>query len=104
MKLVAKYLIVALVILLVPIIGVGQHNSHLITKEVNKLNLTSPLDRLYKFPKGIKQNRLQQRSIFEVEKLPLFCKIEHKLSKNSNVNLRMRLGSLDYVNKLEGKN
>ena len=104
MKLVSKYLIVALVILLVPIIGLAQYNNNLKTKEVSKLNLISPLDRLYKYPKGPKASMLQQRSIFEVEKLPLFCKIEHKLSKNSNVNLRMRLGSLDYVNKLEGKN
>jgi hypothetical protein len=40
---------------------------------------------------------------FEAEKLPLFCRTEYKWSKLSGINVRMRLGSLDYVNKLEGK-
>lgn len=40
---------------------------------------------------------------YQVEKLPLFCKTEHKWSKLSGINVRMRLGSLEYVDKLEGK-
>lgn len=35
--------------------------------------------------------------------LGVFCKAENKLSANAPVNLRMRLGSLEYVDGLEGK-
>ncbi len=42
-------------------------------------------------------------TIFEVSELPIFCKNEYKWSKLSGVNVRMRIGSLDYVNMLENK-
>jgi len=35
--------------------------------------------------------------------LAIFCKLEYKLEKKSGVPVRMRIGSLDYVNQLEGK-
>lgn len=37
------------------------------------------------------------------DQLGVFCKAENKASRKATVNLRMRLGSLDYVNRLEGK-
>lgn len=40
---------------------------------------------------------------FDPDKLPLFCRTEHKWSKKSGINVRMRLGSLAYVDKLENK-
>ncbi len=40
---------------------------------------------------------------FDQDQLPFFCKNEYKISKTSNINVRFRLGSLEYVNKLENK-
>ena len=39
-----------------------------------------------------------------VNKLPFFCMMEEKMFKSSKLPVRIRLGSIDYVNKLEGKN
>lgn len=35
--------------------------------------------------------------------LPLFCRAEHLIQKQSGIAFRFRLGSVDYVNALEGK-
>ena len=68
-----------------------------------KIKLTSSLDRMTNSMNLPTQSVLKQRSVFDVKKLPIFCKIEHRLAKSSKVNVMMRLGSLDYVDRLEGK-
>ena len=35
--------------------------------------------------------------------LGLFCRVELQVEKQINIPLRLRIGSLDYLNKLEGK-
>ncbi|WP_235296122.1 hypothetical protein [Portibacter marinus] len=40
---------------------------------------------------------------YQFDKLALFCKFEEKVARQSKVNMRFRLGSLDYVNYLEQK-
>ena len=42
-------------------------------------------------------------SIFSVEALPFFCKIEYKMGLNQKVPIKFRLGDVQYVDQLEGK-
>lgn len=47
-------------------------------------------------------------SAFSIQKfdpvtLPFFCKMEHKIEKNSKIAFRFRVGDLNYVNMLENK-
>ena len=82
----------------------AQEKTELKKSEFN-FEFINPLDRIT-IPKGERKVEAVQKvpKIFKAECLPIFCKIEHKLAKSSKVNVMMRLGSLDYVNKLEGKN
>ena len=41
--------------------------------------------------------------VYDYNKLAIFCKIEENVAKKSSINMRFRLGSLDYVNYLERK-
>lgn len=40
---------------------------------------------------------------WSAENLPFFCKIEHRWGKESPVPIKFRLGSVEYVDWLEGK-
>lgn len=40
---------------------------------------------------------------FSAEKLPFFCRFEHKMNKNKPTQVFFRLGNLDLVNEMEGK-
>ncbi len=42
-------------------------------------------------------------SVFLVETLPFFCKIEYKLGLNNKLPVKFRLGDVQYVEQLEGK-
>jgi hypothetical protein len=84
--------------------GYSQINLQTFSGEQKMFTIISPLDLLAKLPASKTLSTKKQRSIFDAEKLPFFCRFEHKLSQKSKLNVRMRLGSLDYVNKLEGKN
>ena len=101
---IARCLSVVAVFVLFMSQGYSQINTEFSLLKDKKYTLVSSLDLLAKLPDYKIQTVKKQRSIFDVEKLPIFCKFEHKISQKSKLNLRMRLGSLDYVNKLEGKN
>ncbi|HAD15038.1 MAG TPA: hypothetical protein DCF33_21650 [Saprospirales bacterium] len=40
---------------------------------------------------------------WSAESLPFFCKIEHKWAKKHRIPMKFRLGSVEYVDWLEGK-
>jgi hypothetical protein len=40
---------------------------------------------------------------WKAEELPFFCKIEHQLGKKMSLPIKFRLGSVEYVDWLEGK-
>ena len=42
-------------------------------------------------------------SIFSVETLPFFCKIEYKMGLNNKLPIKFRLGDVQYMDELEGK-
>ncbi len=45
----------------------------------------------------------QMPSIFSVEAMPFFCKIEYKMGLNKKLPIKFRLGDVQYVDELEGK-
>lgn len=93
-----------IVIVLFSFLSIGLFGQDKVTMvKKAKIKLTSSLDRMTNSMDFPTRPLLKQRSIFDVKKLAIFCKIEHKLAKSSKINVMMRLGSLDYVNKLEGK-
>jgi hypothetical protein len=44
----------------------------------------------------------QVPSVFSVEALPFFCKIEYKMGLNKSLPVKFRLGDVPYVDALEG--
>jgi hypothetical protein len=40
---------------------------------------------------------------YDVNRLPFFCKIEHRIERSGKIPFRFRLGDLNYVNMLENK-
>lgn len=82
----------------------GQSTTDTSLVRVNDFKLVPSLDLTFSLPHSDELEAKPIKSIFDANKLPIFCKFEHQLKQKTNINLRMRLGSLDYVNKLEGKN
>jgi hypothetical protein len=98
MKVVAKGLSITFLICICSTLLTGQ--SSFVTKkkyELTKPSYTFTIDSsLVKYQRSVPM-------IYDFEKLAVFCKFEEKVARNSNLNMRFRLGSLDYVNYLEQK-
>ena len=74
--------------------GVGQQKISLPKKLVFKSTV---------YTNQIKKPTIVIRPDFISARQGFFCKQEWKFEKKTKVPLRLRLGSLDYVNKMEGK-
>jgi hypothetical protein len=76
----------------------GQYPSHFLAKKQDFK--TAPTS-------GFQKNNLPKPTpvpyAFGVDKLPFFCKIEHQLAVKQPMMFKFRLGSVDYVDELEGK-
>lgn len=55
------------------------------------------------YPMGVKQPNTPIKANHANTQLGFVCKQEWKLEKKTGLPMRFRLGSLEYVNKMEGK-
>jgi hypothetical protein len=55
------------------------------------------------FPKAATPPRALPLPLWVADDLPFFCKIEHRWAKKLPMPLKFRLGSVEYVDWLEGK-
>lgn len=60
-------------------------------------SLSTPLSSLANVP------QYQAPKLYAYQDLAFFCRLEVKMDKASKMPVRFRLGSVDYVNRLEGK-
>ncbi|MCZ2100294.1 MAG: hypothetical protein LC107_01995 [Chitinophagales bacterium] len=102
MNIKSKIVLTILAVIFFTSIGFGQYHlpsyTPLIHTGSDSLNLRTKFKPyIYKIKEGV----LPSESY--AESLPLFCKMEHYFEKSSKINLRVRLGALDYVNRLENK-
>jgi len=51
----------------------------------------------------LEESSILEASKFSAASLPFFCKMEHQLQLKSRIPVRIRLGNVDYVNKMESK-
>jgi len=95
----AAFKIVALLIF----VGLSNLSIAQRSNPTDSLNYDSLLkwEKSFKYPPN--EPSIMYKSGKYVDNLPIFCKIEHKLQIKSRIPVRIRLGDVSYVNKLESK-
>lgn len=95
-----KWIIITFLILIFPELKSQTKQDSIPDRILPKLFIQS-------YQKDDQTNKLIQLPIKKnvtIDKMPLFCKMEELLFASSKIPVRFRLGTLDYVDKLEGKN
>lgn len=77
----------------------------LLPKRAAEIRSVAPLSYRYLpgYPEALKAQPSVMLKKWSADDLPFFCKIEHKMGKNMSLPLKFRLGSVEYVDALEGK-
>lgn len=88
-------IVLTLSILFISVLSYGQTSELLFTSKLDRLPL--PSDSL------VHMNQPKQILFNPVKKLPIFCHIEDLIEKNAKLPVRIRLGSVNYVDRLEKK-
>jgi hypothetical protein len=103
-------LIFWLLLILFPLLSMGQSKNSPDSAFENRLNKKiynfSFSDKLLTFDNTLFKGQFSstvQKSIYKFDDLALFCKFEEKVAQKSKLAMRVRLGSLDYVDYLESK-
>ncbi|MBK9254487.1 MAG: hypothetical protein IPM42_03255 [Saprospiraceae bacterium] len=75
-----------------------------IVKQTPKDSLIFPvISEMFRLEIAMSGNEKHRFTFFDAAKLPVFCKIEHRIEQKSKIPFRFRLGNLNYVNMLENK-
>ncbi len=80
-------------------IALGQLSSSNVDKPT--LTYVSPLD-ILTYNDSLYQSNISIR-VKNYKTQPIFCHLEHMMQVKSNIPVRFRLGTVQYVDKLEGK-
>ncbi len=80
----------------------GQGCTSLDLRRLTPLHLRIPVER-HATAKVPQQSALVVLPGWSVCDLPIFCKVEYQMAKHLPIPIQFRLGSVDYVNRLECK-
>ena len=98
-------------------VGLQVKNQNLFPQKITKFPISSSFNLIYPFKNKKTQYKFskikiprnpfspitKQPKAYSFKNLALFCKIEVQLEKLSKIPVKFRLGSVDYVDKLESK-